>query len=60
MHESAVVDEPPEHTQPDSILDQSEDQPSLLFEFPSSHFSDPTFLPSPHWVTQVVGLLTSF
>ena len=60
MHESLAVVDPPDQTQLASIEVQLEFHPSPLFVFPSSHFSDPAFNPSPHLGTQDVGLLASF
>ena len=59
MQESFEEVEPPEQTQLDSMVHELL-QPSPLFVFPSSHFSVPALRPSPHWVTQVVGVVALF
>lgn len=52
--------DPPDHTQPVSTSEQSLLQPSPLLVLPSSHFSVPANKPSPHTVTQAVGVVALF
>ena len=60
LQTSLLVELPPLQTYDVSIVNQSAVQPSPDTVLPSSHVSEPTLNPSPHFVTHAVGLAALF